>query len=46
MILLNDEILNKYIDGELDKVTLSEVREQLKNSEAARFKIVYDAKSS
>ncbi|MGA7723082.1 MAG: hypothetical protein WCA84_18085 [Ignavibacteriaceae bacterium] len=39
MILLNDEILNKYIDGELDKVTLSEVREQLKNSEAARFKL-------
>jgi hypothetical protein len=35
---LNDEILNKYIDGELDQPMLNEVREQLKNSEADRLR--------
>jgi hypothetical protein len=39
MIELNDEILNKYIDGELDQSALSEVREQLKNSESGRLKL-------
>jgi len=39
MIELNDEILNKYIDGELDQASLNEVREQLKNSENDRMKL-------
>jgi hypothetical protein len=39
MIELNDEILNRYIDGELDQATLNKVRELLKNSEAGRFKL-------
>jgi hypothetical protein len=33
---LNDEILNKYIDGELDYETLNEVKAILKESEADR----------
>ncbi len=36
MIQLSDEILNKYIDGELEQSVLNEVREQLKNSEEDR----------
>lgn len=32
MIQLSDEILNKYIDGELDQLSLNEVKEQLRNS--------------
>jgi hypothetical protein len=39
MIELSDEILNKYIDGELDQTTVGELREQLKNSESARLKL-------
>jgi hypothetical protein len=39
MIELSDDILNRYIDGELDQATLIEVREQLKNSEAGRYKL-------
>ena len=33
MIRLTDEILNKYIDGELDSDTLNEVREALRSSD-------------
>jgi hypothetical protein len=33
MIRLTDEILNKYIDGELDSDTLNEVREALSSSD-------------
>ena len=33
MIKLTDEILNKYIDGDLDNITILEIREQIKNSE-------------
>ena len=33
MIELTDEILNKYIDGELDSGVMMQVQEQLKNSE-------------
>ncbi len=33
---LSDEILNKYIDGELDYKTLNEVEAILKESEADR----------
>jgi hypothetical protein len=39
MIELNDEILNKYIDGELDQAVLNEVREQLKHSEFDRLRL-------
>jgi hypothetical protein len=37
---LSDEILNKYIDGELDQAVLNDVREQLKNSEPDRLKLM------
>ena len=36
---LSDEILNKFIDNELDQATLKTVREQLKNSEADRRRL-------
>ncbi len=36
MNLLPDEILNKYLDGELDTQKSAEVEELLKNSEADR----------
>ncbi len=36
MNLLSDEILNKYLDGELDTQKSAEVEELLKNSEADR----------
>lgn len=39
MIQLSDEILNKYIDGELDQSMLNEVREQLKNSEHDQLRL-------
>ncbi len=39
MIQLSDEILNKFIDGELDQATMNEVRQQLKNSEADTQKL-------
>jgi len=39
MIRLSDEILNKYIDGELDQLTLNEIKEQLKNSELDRNRL-------
>ncbi len=39
MIRLSDEILNKYIDGELEQSTLNEVKEQLKNSEEDRNRL-------
>lgn len=39
MIELSDEILNKYIDGELDQSALSEVRQQLKHSESGRLRL-------
>lgn len=36
---LPDEILNKYIDNELDQAALKMVRDQLKNSEADRKRL-------
>ncbi|MGD1006570.1 MAG: hypothetical protein ABR980_04990 [Ignavibacteriaceae bacterium] len=39
MIELSDEILNNYIDDELDQYKLSEVREQFKNSESDRLRL-------
>lgn len=36
---LPDEILNKYIDNELDQATLKMVREHLKNSESDRRRL-------
>jgi hypothetical protein len=39
MIKLTDEILNKYIDGELDSDTLNEVREALNSSDELRKRL-------
>ncbi|MDR3627972.1 MAG: hypothetical protein P4L45_14105 [Ignavibacteriaceae bacterium] len=39
MIELNDEILNKYLDGELNGTELNEIRERLKNSEHDRLRL-------
>ncbi len=39
MIQLSDEILNKYIDGELNETVLREIHEQLKNSESDRRRL-------
>ena len=39
MIQLNDEILNKYIDGELDSATLLQVKELLSNSPEYRKRL-------
>jgi hypothetical protein len=39
MIELSDEILNNYIDGELDPYKLSELREHLKNSESDSLRL-------
>jgi hypothetical protein len=39
MIELNDEILNRYVDGELSQAELSEVRELLKNTESGRLRL-------
>lgn len=39
MIQLSDEILNRYIDGELDQSTLNEVKTLLKNSEDDRKRL-------
>ena len=39
MIKLTDEILNKYIDGELDSNTLNEVREILMSSDEDRKRL-------
>ncbi len=39
MIQLSDEILNKYIDGELEQSMLVEIREQLKDSEKDRRRL-------
>jgi anti-sigma factor RsiW len=36
---ISDEILNKYIDGELDSAALEEIRDQLKNSEEERKRL-------
>jgi hypothetical protein len=40
MILLSDEVLNKYIDGELDTITLNQVRDQLKISKEDRIRLL------
>lgn len=40
MIQLSDEILNKFIDGELDQAAMNEVRQQLKNSEIDMQKLL------
>jgi hypothetical protein len=39
MIELNDEILNKYLDGELSEIELNEIRERLKSSEHDRLRL-------
>ena len=39
MIQLSDEILNKYIDGELEEFVLLQIQEQLKNSELDRRRL-------
>lgn len=39
MIPIDDEILNQYIDGELDQVKLKNIREQLINSEFDRKRL-------
>ncbi len=41
MIPIDDEILNQYIDGELEPSKLNEVMEQLKSSEADRKRLNY-----
>ncbi|MCL5029823.1 MAG: hypothetical protein M1480_12495 [Bacteroidetes bacterium] len=39
MIQLSDEVLNKYIDGELEGSVLREIQKQLKNSELDRRRL-------
>ena len=39
MKTLSDEILNRYIDGELDKVEMNEVEETIKNSIEDRIRL-------
>ncbi len=39
MIQLSDELLNKYIDGELEESALKEIHEQLKKSESDRRRL-------
>ena len=40
MIELTDEILNKYIDGELERDIMQQIREQLKNSEIDKKRFI------
>ena len=40
MIELTDEILNKYIDGELERDIMQQIWEQLKNSEIDKKRFI------